>query len=318
MRFVDRVVSKVDNVVKYVFRQGNTYEVEHDKYSHLIEFSYIDNGTGKDIVCVSCQSMCNMGCKFCHCTDYVGKIPVRNIPALDIMWGIDFVVKDIGIKNPTLLISFMGCGEPFNTGNPDVVIDTMLLTQRWNNFEKLYDVVRFGVATCLPKNRVDRFFKFCQQVKDNNLPVKLHLSLHYTKEFHRNQWMPNSLDIKSSIAACNFFRQYTGNKVEVHYTLIEGINDRSQDRDRLARLLRGTDFDIKLITYNEKETIPYKQNSHPESWRYWLALALGPGHGNTEVYTPPGRDVGASCGQFMFEDYDKYLPERHSNVQIIY
>jgi adenine C2-methylase RlmN of 23S rRNA A2503 and tRNA A37 len=28
-----------------------------------------------------------------------------------------------------------------------------------------------------------------------------------------------------------------------------------------------------------------------------------------EWYVPPGRDVGASCGQFMFDYYERYAKE---------
>lgn len=295
MKLVDRIESKIDNVVKYVFKRWD---------SHVIEFSYIDNGTNKDIICVSVANMCALGCKFCHCTDYIGKVPVYSISNTDISFGVSTIVSDIKSKKDTLLISYMGCGDPLNMAFDNSLINSMLSIR--GNMKDKYKTVRFGIATCLPNNRVDRFFKFCQDVKLHNLPVKLHLSLHYTKDFHRNKWMPSALDIKPSIAACNWYRQYTGNDVEIHYTLIKGVNDRSQDMTRLARLLRGTDFNIKIITYNEKETLDWKAYDEPEFWKYWLTNEFGPFGNTVEIYTPPGRDIGASCGQFIFNDHIKY------------
>src|ERR1022692_1744928 len=107
MQFITKETSKIDKVVKYVFKVD---------FNSIAEFSYIDNNTGKDIICVSCQTMCNMGCKFCHCTDYIGKVRVRTLTGSEIFDGIEHIVKDLGITcRDTILISYMGCGEPFNT-----------------------------------------------------------------------------------------------------------------------------------------------------------------------------------------------------------
>ena len=62
--------SKVDKTIKYVFKL-------HDGL--IMETTYIDNNTGKDIICVATQTMCGMGCSFCHLTDYIGVLKNRNI-----------------------------------------------------------------------------------------------------------------------------------------------------------------------------------------------------------------------------------------------
>ena len=80
MKFLNKIYSKIDKVVKYVF--------EYNK--QIVELSYIDNGTGKDIICVPTHTMCNLGCKFCHTTDYIGKIPIVKITFHEIFYGINY------------------------------------------------------------------------------------------------------------------------------------------------------------------------------------------------------------------------------------
>jgi adenine C2-methylase RlmN of 23S rRNA A2503 and tRNA A37 len=288
MKLLERVSSKVDNVVKYVFQFNE---------KNIVEFSYIDNGTGKDIICVSCQTMCNMGCKFCHCTDYIQTLKVFSLSSSDILQGVNAICSDLSTKKDTLLISYMGCGEPFNLLFKDTLVGSMRIIDQ--EYKDVYKTVRFGVATCLPKAHVSRFFEFCSDIRNLNLPVKLHLSLHYTNNEIRKEWMPNSLDIQSSIAACKFYKEYTGNSVEIHYTLIDGVNDTAMDAQRLSLFAYRNDFNVKLITYNEKETIDYKKSSRLEKFNNNLDCS-------SEIYTPPGRDVGSSCGQFLFETHMKY------------
>lgn len=290
LELIDKVKSEVDNVTKYVFRLAGRRDI--------VEFSYIDNGTGKDIICVSCLTMCNLKCKFCHCTDYVGKIVPQALFAMDIASGVEQIVEDLKEKKDVLLISYMGCGEPLNLEGNELILSMEYIREE---LKCIYKSVRFGLATCLPRARVPNFFKFCEDVRRLNIPVKLHLSLHYVEDNQREAWMPASLDIKSSIAACNFFKQYTGNKVEIHYTLIEGVNDRLIDAIDINDLIGKYDFNLKIITYNEKESLRYKASRRAEGFLTWIPDVV-----EKEIYTPPGRDIGSSCGQFLFETYEKY------------
>lgn len=157
MKFLNKIYSKIDKVVKYVF--------EYNK--QIVELSYIDNGTGKDIICVPTHTMCNLGCKFCHTTDYIGKIPIVKITFHEIFYGINYIINDLKLNNNTLLISYMGCGEQFNCTKLDI-IDGMDLVRLNYSYEKFKNV-RFGIATCLPKDSIVNFFIFCNSVKERKI-----------------------------------------------------------------------------------------------------------------------------------------------------
>ena len=293
MKLIEIVKSKLDSTIKYVFKTQDNL---------VIEFSYINKDDGKDIICVPSQSMCNLACKFCHTTDYIGKIKVRNLETSEIVEGVFYILKDLNIKQHerVLLISFMGTGEPIL--NVDNVVETMIELKKLEETGISY--VRFAIATSIPKNKWLNFYKLVDGIKNNNLPVKLHLSLHYTMDILRNEWMPASLDILSSLSCVDFYRKITKNPVEIHYTLIDNVNDTEQDAILLSTFLKDKDMNVKFLFYNEKPSIDFHASSKEKLKvfkRYFDKYNI-----DHEYYRPPGLDIGSSCGAFLLDYESKY------------
>jgi 23S rRNA (adenine2503-C2)-methyltransferase len=297
MELVKVVKSQLDKTEKFVFKNTQGY---------IVEMSYIDNGTNKDIICVPTHTMCNIGCKFCHTTDYIGKIDCKKLTAYEISDGVNFVFKAMGLHESkrTLLVSVMGCGEPMQ--NVDEVLKSMTMIR--DKYKERY--VRFAVATCLPNANWDKFFHFTKMVDLLKLDVKVHLSLHYTHDEIRKQWMPNSLEIKPSLDAMSFYKEVTGNKVEIHYALIDGVNDGLENIVMLNYLLRGREFNVKFLFYNEKTSIHEKASNESKYEDFKRSLWV---QGiETEYYVPPGISIGGSCGQFLM---DLYLESANDKIK---
>lgn len=269
MKLKKVVKSSNDSTIKYIFKNENGF---------ILEYSYINKNDGKNIICVPSQTMCNMGCKFCHTSDYIGKIKAENLSGNDIFKGVDYIYNELKLNkdSKTLLVSYMGCGEPIL--NIDGVIESMLLIK--DNFD---NYIRFAVATSIPEFKYVDFFKFVNHVEKLKIDVKLHLSLHYTMDQIRNRWMPKSMNIIESISAVDFFKKKTGNPVEIHYALLDGINDTEQDAILLTNLIK--DKDIEPSDKQKLKTFK----------RYFNKYNID--------YIPPGLDIGASCGQFLMEEY---------------
>ena len=294
MKFIDIIKSKNDATLKYIFKTTQNL---------IVEFSYINKDDGKDIICLPSQTMCNLACKFCHTTDYIGKIKNVNLEKEEILYGVNYIIDNLNLKhnNRVLLISFMGCGEPIL--NVDNVIQSMTELKKLE--ESGISYVRFAIATSLPKYKWLNFYKLVDGINNNNLPVKIHLSLHYTMDILRNEWMPASLDIMSSLAAIDFYRKITKNPVEIHYTLIDGVNDTEQDAILLSTFLKDKDINVKFLFYNEKPSIDFHASSKEKLKifkRYFDKYSIA-----HEYYVPPGQDVGSSCGAFLMDTYTKYL-----------
>tara|TARA_R110000772_G_scaffold17946_3_gene50090 strand:+ start:202823 stop:203680 length:858 start_codon:yes stop_codon:yes gene_type:complete len=273
--------SEIDKTIKYVFHIDG----------QVVEFSYIDNGTGKDIICVPCQTMCNMSCTFCHLTDYVGKIKLNDLHWMTINEGVHHVVNDLGLGDRELLISYMGCGEPLD--NLSFVMTSI------KELKRDFTNIRFGMATMLPKKRFVEFFKLMDMVQREKINLKIHLSLHFTNDVDRLQWMPAAMGIEASLDSLNLYQVVTKNKTEIHYTIMDGVNDSFEDIEFLGDNIHK-DTTIKFMMYSEKESLDAKKVNADK-----LALLMDflKNRGMiVEYYEPPGNDVGASCGQFLLED----------------
>lgn len=294
MKLVKVVESTEDNTLKYIYKNDNDL---------IVEFSYINKNDGKDIICVPTQTMCNLGCKFCHTTDHIGKIKSVNLTSDEIYEGVTYIIDDLNLvsNNRTLLVSYMGCGEPVL--NVDNVARSMDSLKRLE--EEGFPLVRFAIATSIPKNNWIDFNKLTKHIKENNLPVKVHLSLHYTVDGQRKKWMPASLDIESSIACVDFYHKYTGNPVEIHYALIDDVNDSEEDAIILSNLLKGKGFNVKFLFYNEKDSIEYHA-SNTDRLKIFKVF-LDENSIPFEYYIPPGLSIGASCGSFLMDYYSQGL-----------
>jgi len=277
-------LKSTDGTIKYVVRSNK----------RIMELSYINKDDGKDIICVPSQTMCNVGCKFCHTTDYIGKIDCYNLTDSDIYEGVRYVYEQETLGNKVLLISYMGCGEPtYNTKN--VISSMQMIKERLSS-----PYTRFAVATCLPNS--GGFFTLVDLIKHYNLPVKLHLSLHYTIDSIRKEWMPASIDIMPALAAVDFYKKYTSNSVEIHYALLDGVNDTEQDAILLSTFLKDKDINVKFLFYNEKPTL--KAIASNKSKLNIFRRYLDKYNIQHEYYIPPGLDIGASCGQFLMDYYE--------------
>lgn len=295
MKFIKQIKSTEDNTIKYIFKLDDTLD------NFLVEFSYINKDDGKIIICVPTQTMCNLACKFCHATEHIGKIKARNLNHLEIEYGVSFIVGHLNIESmhKPLLISYMGIGEPLM--NVDNVVLSMKILQQLEGYG--IPLVRFAIATSIPKSHWLDFFELTKDIKDYSLPVKIHLSLHYTDDEQRKEWMPASLDIRSSIACVDFYHKFTGNPVEIHYALIDGVNDTKEDAEELTFLVEGKGFNVKFLFYNEKESLDYHASNMNkiELFKRHLHDSFIP----FEYYVPPGLSIGASCGSFLM-DYEEY------------
>lgn len=287
LRLKEVVNSTIDSTRKYIF-------YTEDKL--VIEFSYINKNDGKDIICIPSQSFCNLGCKFCHTSDFIGIIKNRNLSSDELLFGIDYIYNDLKLnKNKRiLLISVMGLGEIlFNIDN---------LIEVFTNIKNKYDVyTRFSFATSLPKNKYNEFFRFTRLIEKNKLDVKLHLSLHYTNDTLRDKWMSNSLEIKPSLLAVEMYNLITKNPVEIHYTLINELNDSIEDAIKLTELIKDKNFNVKFLYYNEKETLEYKHSDLIKVNNF--SNLFDKNNISYEYYKPVGYDIFAGCGMLAIENY---------------
>lgn len=253
-----------------------------------VDVSVIDKRDGKHIICAPTQTGCNMGCLFCQLTGSGRRC--RNLTADELVSLVSNAV-DTGrpIGASTLLVSFMGSGEPLaNVAN---LVDSMIRLRA--RYASEYSVVRFAIASIVPSTLA--LARLADLICLHGIDCKLHLSLHSTDNNTRRKIIPNAGSVSDTWQCAKQYAAKTGCALEIHWTLIEGVNDSLFDVDSLADLTRGVDCAVKVLDLHPVGF--YKSEQYPSRARAFVSALQGAGM-RAEYYVPPGRDIGASCGQF--------------------
>ena len=139
---VDRLISRKDGTEKFLFKTLDGDYIE----SVLIK----SDGTeeGRLTVCVSSQSGCAMGCRFCATA--AGGFR-RNLEAAEILDQISHIRRITGYKNNNVV--FMGMGEPFmNYDNVLKAADIMNYSYGFHISTR-----RITISTCGIYDAIERF-----------------------------------------------------------------------------------------------------------------------------------------------------------------
>lgn len=186
--------------------------------------------------CLSTQVGCRAGCVFCA-TGMSGW--ERNLSAGEIILQLMTLRARVGnIRN----VVYMGMGEAFY--NYDAVLASIhLLT------DKRALGLSPGHITVSTAGVVPAIYRYARE----GPPTELTVSLNASDQQTRDLLMPGMArwDLADLIAACAAFSEArSGQPVTFAYVLIEGVNDRFEDAERLAVLLRPLPHHLNLIPLN--------------------------------------------------------------------
>ncbi len=266
-----KLVSKVDNTVKYLMRlsDGNIIETVVMQYHH-----------GRSI-CVSSQVGCRMGCSFCAST--LGGL-VRNLSPFEIEGQIIRAQKDLGERISNIVI--MGIGEPLD--NYD---NTLKFIRNVSDENSLNIGVRhITLSTCgLP----DKMRKLAEE----DLQINLAVSLHAPTDTQRKAIMPvaNAYSMAEILSACDNYYERTHRRITFEYALVKDKNSSVSDALTLAKLLEGKNCHVNLIPVNPVTERGNVRTSSKETMDFVKTLQK---HGvNATLRRELGPDINASCGQ---------------------
>jgi 23S rRNA (adenine2503-C2)-methyltransferase len=286
-----------DSTEKFVFQTKDGY----------IEIAWIRNRETRNTLCLPTQYGCSLGCKFCH----LGSEKNRVLSSQNIKWEdmLNAIQQVQGIiQSPvSYLYSFMGVGEP--TLNPYMLE---------NVFEKLNG--QFAISTSafsLPN--LKRLLQAALRVPEI---IKVHFSMHSPEDSTRKSLLPSSTaPIKEIMNSLLRYQQLcVTNKsqkewdrfnelhtypdpVEIHYTLIEGVNDLGNDLSGLKHYLGLYKFPIKFLKLNPVGLLQESKSQFVENMLDEFGKRM------VREYSPPGKEIGSSCGQITKHYYLKHLTE---------
>jgi len=242
--------------------------------------------------CVSTQSGCVMGCKFCATALYK---KCRNLTAGEIVAQVqlaDKTAKDLGANGLTNLV-YMGMGEPLlNLAEVKKSLE-LLNDERGLNIGQR----KITISTCgLPEQ--------IRQMADWGMQIHLAISLHAANDELRQALMPaaSRYSIKELLDAADYYQATTGRRVCYEYALFKGINDRSEAARSLGKLLDGRGALINLIPANPLPETGFMPSDGDTIKRFSQLLSLY--NVEVQIRQERGRDINAACGQLRKRDLE--------------
>ena len=274
-----------DGTKKYLFpvscpRAGGLDAYEQAKETELesaaVEAVMIPDEDRRTL-CVSSQSGCRMGCKFCM----TGRQGFHgHLSAADILSQFIAVDESLSLTNAV----FMGMGEPLD--NYDNVLRAIeVLTAPWGF---AWSPKRITLSTVGVIPALKRYL--------DESRCHLAVSLHDPFGEERASMMPVQKaypieDVVSLVKQYDFSGQ---RRVSFEYTMFAGFNDTKRHEDALIRLLRGLECRVNLIRFHKIPDFPYESSSERimEAFRDRLCA-----HGITcTIRASRGEDILAACG----------------------
>jgi len=228
-------------------------------------------------VCVSTQVGCAVGCRFC--ASGIGGL-ARNLSSAEIVEQVVHARREMRIDR----VVYMGMGEPsHNVANVLQAVATLKRDAAIGPGKQTFSTVGSAKAfAALSAAAV----KPC-----------LALSLHSTDDAVRRDLLPHAAreSVADLVAGAARYCELQGKPLLVEWALLAGVNDRDEEADALAALLRGVRACVNFIRWNPVDGMPFAATS------FERAVALRErvkSHGVlATIRASSGPDVDAACGQ---------------------
>lgn len=250
----------------------------------LVESVLIPTET-RTTACVSSQVGCSLNCEFCA----TAKLKrMRNLEVAEIIDQVALIDRQskMYFDRPLSNIVFMGMGEPMmNYKNVVEAIKKIIKPEGLGMSPRRITVSTSGIP------------KMIKMLADEDLKVKLALSLHSAIEKTRNEIMPFSskFPLTEIMDALQYWYQKTDNVITYEYCVWKGINDEDKDIKALIKYCRQVPSKVNLIQYNPIGEGKFDHRSVKAEERYVKELTDA---GITVmIRRSRGGDIDAACGQ---------------------
>lgn len=265
------LVSKIDGTRKYLFKIKGGAVIE----SVLMRYHHGNS------VCISTQSGCRMGCRFCAST--LNGLD-RNLEPSELLEQIYQIEKNIGERVSNIVL--MGSGEPLD--NFDNVVKFLHLVSDENGIHISQRNITLSTCGLVPQMK---------ELADMHMQITLALSLHASNDETRKQLMPiaNKYTIAQVLDGCRYYFEKTGRRITFEYSLVAGVNDTIEEADKLSRLVKGINCHVNLIPVNPIKEREYVQTGTRAVLQFKSRLEKN--NINVTIRREMGRDINGACGQ---------------------
>lgn len=243
-------------------------------------------------LCISTQAGCAMGCVFCATGQLGFK---RNLSSGEIVAQVMYYAQMLKEQNEAVSnVVFMGMGEPFH--NYDNV---MAAIDRLNDADGFkFGARRLTISTVGLASQIRKF-------ADEQRQVNLAISLHAADDEERLAIMPvnKRYKIDDVIEACKYYIEKTHRRVTFEWALINGVNDRPEVAQKLARGLKGLLCHVNAIPLNPTQGYDGEATDRQRAQLFKETLE----HAGIPctIRMRRGIDINAGCGQLAGAESEK-------------
>lgn len=278
------VINPVANDVEQKSKDGTIKNGVRLHDGLMVESVLIPTET-RTTACVSSQVGCSLNCEFCA----TAKLKrMRNLEVAEIVDQVALIDRQSKqyFDRPLSNIVFMGMGEPMmNYNNVVEAIRKITQPEGLDMSPRRITVSTSGIP------------KMIKMLADEDLKVKLALSLHSAIEETRNDIMPFSskFPLTEIMEALQYWYQKTSSVITFEYCVWKGINDDDAQIKALTKYCKKVPSKVNIIQYNPIGEGKFDGRSLEAEERYVRELEKA---GITVmVRRSRGSDIDAACGQ---------------------
>ena len=252
--------------------------------SHFIEGVLIP-ADDRVTACVSSQVGCSLTCSFCA----TGKMGRKRNLNFDEIFDQVVLLNEAAEKysgRKLTNIVFMGMGEPL-----------LNYSQVMKAIEKITSPDCLGISPRRITVSTAGIAKMIKKLGDDDVRIRLALSLHAANDRKRSEIMPinEDNDLETLMEALNYFHLKTFNRISFEYILLDRFNDQVEDARQLVQLCKRFPVRVNLIEYNTVEGVPFLKSKDDRAKFFCDYLN---NHGViATIRRSRGRDIDAACGQ---------------------
>lgn len=237
--------------------------------------------------CVSCQVGCSLNCTFCATAQLKR---MRNLTAAEIVDQVAVIDRESRefFDRPLSNIVYMGMGEPMMNYNEVV-----------KSIQKITSPEGFGMSPKRITVSTSGIPKMIIKLADEDLKIKLAVSLHSAREEIRNRIMPFSakFPLPELLESLQYWYSKTKNRITFEYIVWKDVNDTRADIDALVRFCKKVPSKVNLIEYNPIEGGEYNFEQADPGVIEAYTEALERNGIVAKVRRSRGKDIDAACGQ---------------------
>lgn len=260
-----------------------------------IETRFVQRYADRFIVYISSMTGCDKACRFCHLTQN-GETMATFLTREQMIAQAEQVLNSSNFDGAKLVhFNFMARGEPLSNQAVDATLFKLLNMAA----QKRGLQCRIKISTILP---LDTITDSGQNLWDEGTPpVDLYYSLYSIDASWRRRWIPKAQAPAEALAWLKRYQQASGNRVILHWALIDGENDDLEGARAAFKMAEasGISLDFNLVRYNPaNDKSKEASEAKIELFMKLAKSAVSEGR-RARMVNRVGFDVAASCGMFL-------------------